>query len=196
MCRLNDGDQAALEALYDRYGSRLYSLALRITGDSDGAEEVLQDTFFQLWRKGTQFDPTRAPLIAWLITITRNRAISHIRLKARKMNRSLSANSASHRSDPTPSPLDDMIVQEIVSAALATLSGPTREVVLLAYFDGLTCEEIALRTNSPLGTTKTRLRSAMQSLKCFQTAAHSEIGKAVAPCPQESQMQTTAPRTQ
>ena len=77
--RLVHGDQLALESLYDRHGSLLYSVALRITGDSGGAGELLQDTFFQLWRKSSQFDSARGSLIGWLLTMTRHRAISRIR---------------------------------------------------------------------------------------------------------------------
>jgi RNA polymerase sigma-70 factor (ECF subfamily) len=170
MGRMIRGDQGAFETLYERYRSRLYGLAFRITGDIGGAEEVLQDTFFQLWRKGAEFDPARGPLVGWLVTMTRNRAISHARLKGKQAGgKSFSETFVFVRSGPNSPQLENMIVQQIISAALATLSRPARRVVVLAYFDGLTCEEIAVRTNSPLGTAKTRLRSAMKSLKAALT---------------------------
>lgn len=172
MDRLNEGDQSAFETLYERHSPRLYGLAVQITGDRSGAEEVLQDTFFQLWRKSTQFDSNRGPLVAWLVTMTRNKAISHTRVTEKKVNcRFCPESLVAIKSKRTPSPLDDIIVQEIISTALATMPGPTREVFKLAYFDGLTCQEIAIRTNSPLGTTKSRLRSALKSLKRIKVAA-------------------------
>src|ERR1700680_2998672 len=81
MSRLGEGDQVALASLYKRYNSVLYSVARRIMGESASAEEVLQDTFFQLWQKAAQFDSARGSLIGWLLTIGRGRAISRVRRK-------------------------------------------------------------------------------------------------------------------
>ncbi|MGB6200117.1 MAG: sigma-70 family RNA polymerase sigma factor [Candidatus Acidiferrales bacterium] len=164
--RLVDGDQSALEALYERHGRLLYSLALRITGDSGSAEELLQDTFLQLWRKASQFDTARGSLIGWLLTITRRRAISRIRpKKSRFFSESLCEDAVVLPDKLGPNALDEQIARQLVSAALAGLPHSQREAVTLAYFDGMTCEEIAVRTGAPLGTAKSRLRSALKTMK-------------------------------
>ncbi len=163
---LTDGDPAALESLYTRHGRALYSLALRIMGDPRDAEEVLQDTFLQLWRKSFQFDLKRGSLIGWLLTITRHRAISRIR------GRLGGTHSESQFDDTSllpqniaPSHLDRQIACELVSVAFSGLPEAQQRAISLAYFDGYTCEEIANRTQTPLGTIKSRLRTGLGAMK-------------------------------
>lgn len=164
--RLIQGDQSALQSLYDRHGSLLYSVALRITGDSGSAEELLQDTFFQLWLKSSQFDSTRGSLIGWLLTMTRYRAISRIRReRGRTTRESFGDDVAILAEDPAPTTLGLQIAHQLVSAALGGLPETQRQAITLAYFDGLTCEEISVHTSVPVGTVKTRLRSALKSMK-------------------------------
>ncbi len=164
--RVVQGDQSALESLYDRHGSLLYSVALRITGDSGSAEELLQDAFFQLWRKSSQFDTTRGSLIGWLLTMTRHRAISRIRSeRGRTICESSGEDAAMLVADVAPSALELQVARQLVSAALAGLPEAQREAITLAYFDGLTCEEISAQTSVPVGTIKTRLRSALKSMR-------------------------------
>lgn len=164
--RLLHGDQTALESLYDRHGSLLYSVAVRITGDSGSAEELLQDTFFQLWLKSSQFDTARGSLIGWLLTMTRHRAISRIRRERGRTSRESSGDDAAMLAvDLGPTALESQIARQLVSAALASLPESQREAITLAYFDGLTCEEIAAHTSIPVGTIKTRLRTALKSMK-------------------------------
>jgi len=163
--RLVKGDESALESLYERYNSRLYSAARRITGESGSAEEVLQDTFFQLWRSAHQFDSARGSLIGWLLTIVRHRAISRLRRKDDWFDTTPPSNIFESLSSIGPTVLEQQIARELVSAALAGLSKAQQETIMLAYFDGMTCEEIAVRTNAPLGTIKSRLRSALKTMK-------------------------------
>ena len=159
------GDHAALESLYERHGGLLYSAALRITGDSGTAEELLQDTFFQLWRKASKFDEAKGSLIGWLLTITRHRALSRIRQQGgRCCAQSLCEETLSPQ-NAGPTVLERQIARELVGAALAGLPAVQLEAITLAYFNGLTCEEIASRTSSPLGTVKTRLRSALKIMR-------------------------------
>jgi RNA polymerase sigma factor (sigma-70 family) len=166
IARLVDGDQSALEVLYERHGRLLYSLALRITGDAGSAEELLQDTFLQLWQKASQFDTARGSLIGWLLTITRRRAISRIRSKKfRFLSESLSEDAVVFPENVGPTALEQQIARQLVAAALAGLPDAQREAITLAYFDGMTSEEIAVHTGTPLGTAKSRLRSALKTMK-------------------------------
>lgn len=164
--RLVQGDQSALESLYDRHGSLLYSVALRITGDSGSAEELLQDTFFQLWLKSSQFDTARGSLIGWLLTMTRHRAISRIRRdRGRTSRESAGGDATMFAADLAPTALELHVARQLVSAALAGLPEAQREAITLAYFEGLTCEEISDHTSVPVGTIKTRLRTALKGMK-------------------------------
>jgi len=163
---LAQGDPGALESLYKRHKRFLYSLAVRITGDPEGAEEVLQDTFLQLWRRSYQFDSARGSLIGWLSTVTRNGAISHTRRRKDRFHCESLCDEVKVSSWNIESTfLQQHIARDLVSAALARLPKAQREALTLAYFDGWTCDEIAVRTRTPLGTVKTRLRSALRSMK-------------------------------
>jgi RNA polymerase sigma factor (sigma-70 family) len=160
------GDQSALESLYDRHSPTLYSLAVRITGNTDSAEELLQDTFFQLWQRASQFETFRGSLIGWLLAMIRHRAIARIR--QHKVQLSLE----SAREETTEFPetssstlLDWNLAHELVSAALTALPNLQRDAITLAYFDGLTCEEIATQTRTPVGTVRVSLRSAVGAMK-------------------------------
>jgi RNA polymerase sigma factor (sigma-70 family) len=158
------GDQSAFEALYDRHSIRLFSMARRITGDSGSAEELLQDAFFQLWQKASRFDLTRGSLIGWLLTITRHRALSRLRHNKHRFSEPF-LDEVTLTKNVGATILDQQITSELVATALAGLPKAQLEVVTLAYFSGLTCEEIAVRTKAPVGTTKTRLRSALKRMK-------------------------------
>jgi RNA polymerase sigma-70 factor (ECF subfamily) len=133
---LAGGDSFAIETLYERHSSKLYSLALRIMGDSQGAEEVMQDTFFQLWRKSSQYDPERGSLIGWLLTMTRHRAISRIREQKDRLQ------CESPLVDPVARPgnmgadfLDQEFARELISAAFAGLPEAQRHAIRMAYFE-------------------------------------------------------------
>ncbi len=157
-------DESALAALYDRYAALLSSLLNRILRNTQASEEILQDVFFQLWRNAAQFDPARGSLPGWLAVIARNRAISRLR-----------------RHDPSdceellettvvvPSNLENAVAQQQmlgrIKSALENLPTEQRAAIELAYFEGLTHSEIASRTGDPLGTVKTRIRTAVESLK-------------------------------
>jgi RNA polymerase sigma-70 factor, ECF subfamily len=163
---LGGGDARALEFLYERYSEFIYSLALRITGDPQNAEEVLQDTFLQLWRKSYQFDSLKGSLIGWLLTITRNGAISRIRQDKNRVTCEPLVDDGALRPYVGASTfLEQYVSQKLVSSALQGLSLVQREAITLVYFDGLTCEEIAVRTGVPVGTIKARLRTALTTTR-------------------------------
>ncbi len=166
--RVISGDEAALSTIYDRYSAMLFGVILRILRDKQMAEEVLQDLFLQLWRSAAQFDSTRGSLAAWLMVSGRNRAISRLRGRASREileeEEGLYADTfvSAHNIEEEVSRTE---LRRRLTEALHQLPEEQRQAVELAYFEGLTQTEIASRTGSPLGTVKTRVRTAMQSLK-------------------------------
>ena len=164
VARIVQRDESALAALYDRYSGMLSSVLNRILRDSQAAEEILQDIFYQLWRTATQFDASRGSLPGWMLVIARNRAISRLRRHNPASGEELLENTV-----VLPTNLESTIAQQQlvgkVKGALDSLPKEQRAAVELAYFEGLTHSEIAERTGDPLGTVKTRLRSAVETLK-------------------------------
>jgi len=164
MQRIAAGDQAALATLYDRYSSILYSVAKRVLTDSGAAEEILQDVFLQVWRNASRFDPQRGSLSGWLLVTARNRAIDQLRRRGSQgSDPALEGLQIPGASLEAGAAQNEMIAR--VKAALGGLAPGQREALELAYFEGLTHSEIAERSGEPLGTVKTRLRSALQALK-------------------------------
>ncbi len=163
-------DRAALEALYARYSGKVYSLAMHMLRDVGAAEEVAQDTFFNVWRRASSYKPGRGSVRAWLFRIAHNRAIDEIRKRQREYGRF--QNGIDLTNKPTESrdsdPTEYAAAQDEGSRlkdALTTLRPEQREVVTLAYFGGLTHSEISRKLDQPLGTVKTRLRLAMKKLR-------------------------------
>lgn len=157
----------AAAELYDRYAAQIYAVALRIVRDEGDAEDVVQDVFSQAWRSAGQHDRTRGSVAAWLLTITRTRAIDRIRAKrSRPDTNSGVLPDSIQASEP---PVFDRLVaaQEAsrVRDAMGSLSDSQRTALELAYFEGLTQVEIAARLSEPLGTIKTRMRTALSALR-------------------------------
>ncbi len=165
------GDGTALAELYDRHGRAVYSLACRILGDRAEAEDLTQDVFTQVWQQAARYDAARGAVAAWLLVITRTRALD--RLRARRSRPPLDAGDDDGRrlaAVPDQSPSIDAIVStgeeaSRVHAAMATLSEDQRDALTLAYFEGLSHAEIADRTGIALGTIKTRIRTALARLR-------------------------------
>jgi RNA polymerase sigma-70 factor (ECF subfamily) len=166
--RIMVADEGALAALYDRYAGMLYAMLVRILKDTSAAEEVLQDLFLQLWRGAARFDASRGSLVGWLLVIGRNRALSRLRGRDRREIQD-DPEGFSIESVPSPGNLENEAARaqlmERLRGAMAALPAEQREAVELAYFEGMTQTEIAERTGSPLGTVKSRVRAAMQTLK-------------------------------
>ena len=148
--------------LYDRYSSIVYGVALRVLGDAGAAEDVLQEVFLQLWRNPGAFDSSRGNLGAWLAVIARNRAIDGLRKRRPETD----------IADMVVSVEPDMAgdaerarAMEKVRGALGTMPAAQRSAVEMAYFEGLTHIEIAAKTGEPLGTIKTRIRTALLALR-------------------------------
>jgi RNA polymerase sigma-70 factor (ECF subfamily) len=167
--RIVDADETALGALYDRWVRSLYSLVLHLLKDPDEAEDVVEETFWQAWRKADSYEPSKGAVSTWLLTIGRRKALD--RLRARKRNREDPIQDERGFSDlqstsPDPgSEAEGSELREHVRAALRELPEEQREVLELGYFSGLSQAEIAERTGQPLGTIKTRMRLAMQKLR-------------------------------
>ena len=156
------GDQGAMAALYDRYSSIVYSVALRVLQDTGAAEDVLQDIFMQLWRNPGAFDASRGNMAAWLAVIARNRAIDALRRRHPENNIedivvSVEPNLASEA--------DRSRTMDKVRGALQEMPPPQRTALEMAYFEGLTHSEIAGKTGEPLGTIKTRIRTGLLALR-------------------------------
>jgi RNA polymerase sigma-70 factor (ECF subfamily) len=166
------GDEQALGTLYDRWQPIVYALAVRILGDRDEAEDVVEDTFWQLWRQAATYEASRGSVATWILTVARSRALDRRRSGLRRKTDSLDdakapalAAVADRKAEDPAQASEASNTRQIVAAALADLPTEQREVVQLAYFRGLSQSEIAERINQPLGTIKTRVRLAMQKLR-------------------------------
>ena len=164
---IRSGDESAMAALYDRYSSLVYAVALRVLGDTGAAEDVLQEVFMQMWRNPAAFDSSRGNLGAWLGVITRNRAIDGLR--KRRPETDIADVVVSVEPDMA-SDAERARAMEKVRGALSGMPGAQRTALEMAYFEGLTHTEIAAKTGEPLGTIKTRIRTGLQALrKVFET---------------------------
>ena len=165
-----EGDTAALGALYDQQAGVLYGLAVRILNDAGDAEEVVQDVFVHVWRYAGRYDGHRASVTGWLLMMTRSRAIDKGRARqARPGTGSASSPDDLPRvPDAAPGPdailLGDESAKRLV-AAMRDLPEAMRAAIDLAYYEGLTQSAIALRLGEPLGTVKTRMRTALIKLR-------------------------------
>jgi RNA polymerase sigma-70 factor (ECF subfamily) len=169
MARLHQHDHQALALLYDRHARSVYSLALYILRDRAAAEDVTQDVFLQLWRDPRHYLEERGPLGPWLLRITRNRAIDFLRRRDRQRRpRETDWQPLDPQlSDQSPG-LEDQVwslaLARRVHEALRELTDAQRQVIELAYFRGMTHREMADMLGVPLGTVKTRVRTALRRL--------------------------------
>jgi RNA polymerase sigma-70 factor, ECF subfamily len=165
------GDQQAFSQLYDHSSTLLYTLAFRILGNREEADELLQDVYLEVWRKVARYDIGRGTPIAWLITLTRSRAIDRLRARAvrgQNTTKPLDATLSSRVADLGPSPYETQADQELrvaVGNAITSLPQAQQQAIELAYYDGLSHNEIAARLNQPLGTVKTRIKLGMSKLR-------------------------------
>lgn len=168
--RMCDADETALGALYDRWMRSLYSLVFRLLKDAHEAEDVVEETFWQAWRKAASYEPSRGAVSTWLLTIGRRRALDRLRAKGRRREEPMARDGRILADMPSPG-VDPAEAAEgaerrmRVLAALRELPEEQREVLDLGYFQGLSQTEIAEATGQPLGTVKTRMRLAMQRLR-------------------------------
>jgi RNA polymerase sigma-70 factor (ECF subfamily) len=163
--RMAAGDRQAFSDFYDRYAGIAFALVRRIVAESSEAEEVLQEVFWQAWQGAGGYDERRGSPEAWLLNRARSRAIDKLRSLRRREDRH--AAPLDERNSPIAAPPGAEAAgdRDAVRSALTILPAPQREVVRLAYFEGMTLSEIALRLEEPLGTVKSRMHLAMQRLR-------------------------------
>ena len=163
------GDTAAYETLYDRYCSAVMGLALKITGDRSLAEEVVQETFWRVWRKADLFQTQRGAFTSWFFGITRNLSIDVLRRQKTQIQPvDETEQIIEQAADPTTDVPEAAWLREKhqqMRAAIETLPNEQRSVIEMAYFRGMTRQEIAKATGEPLGTIHTRARLALQKLR-------------------------------
>jgi RNA polymerase sigma-70 factor, ECF subfamily len=162
LARVQRGDEQAMAVLFDRYSKIVYSVALRVLRDAASAEDILQEIFMQIWRTPESFVATRGSLGGWLAVVTRNRSIDNLRRKkpteqVEEMQLAASGNLADEA--------ERNLMMERARVVIATLPAEQRKTLEMAFFDGLTHSEIAEMTGDPLGTVKTRIRSALLTLR-------------------------------
>ena len=191
------GSEEALAALYDRHVDGIHAVALRLSGDRGIAEEVVQETFLALWNRAELFDPALASLATWLRSIARNRTVDRLRALGRRPTLvPFGRHGESGDDDPGIDRLGpDVVViggavpdldpvtaaeatsvREAIGAALASMPDVERTVIVLAYREGLTQQEIAQRLDWPLGTVKTRTRRALARLRGLLEADELPVG--------------------
>ncbi len=162
-------DEAAFAALYDRLSRPVFSLIVRIVRAPAEAEEILQESFWQVWERAPDFSPQLGSAFCWVVTIARRKAIDRLRANSRHLQRIADAQIARTDDDfAAPAGFTRVAAGEnhaAVRAALAKLGADERRAITLAYFDGLTHAEIATALHTPVGTVKARIRRGMLKLK-------------------------------
>jgi len=174
LARVASGDQRAFSELYDRLSRPLYSLILRMLGDADEAQDVLQDAFLQIWRRAAKYDAEQSSVFSWAVLLTRGRVIDRLRARGRRLrvivssaddeasqSGSIDASTSESAADTADRNEEAIRVQSI----LKSLPAEQREAIELAFFNDLTHHEIALRLNQPLGTIKARIRRGLLKLR-------------------------------
>jgi RNA polymerase sigma-70 factor (ECF subfamily) len=167
--RLLQQDVRAFEQLYDRHSRLVYGLVLRILQQASTAEEVVQDIFLQLWRNASRYDSSRGPFLPWLLTLARNRALDHLRLKSERQRRREDQSEELQPVVVSPpdfeGKLDERRRAARVRELMSALQPQQKRAIELAYFEGLSHSEIAARLEEPLGTVKSWIRNGLLKLK-------------------------------
>ena len=159
---VGNGDEAAMATLFDRYSKIVYSVSLRVLRDTAAAEDVLQEIFLQIWRKPESFAPSRGSLAGWLAVVARNRSIDAIRRRKPTDDvEDIALASSFNLAEES----ERTLMTERARGAMVRLPAEQRKVLEMAFFDGLTHSEIAELTGDPLGTVKTRIRTALLTLR-------------------------------
>lgn len=175
MQRLFYRDLKAFRTLFSRYGNLVYSTSLRVVRDAQVAEDMVQEIFLRIWRKPDSYVAQRGRFVSWLASVTRNRAVDEIRSRNRRFRYETSSPEEQQREFAAPESNDPALTAEmadqrrLIRAALSGLPAEQRQVIEMAYFGGLTQQEISDQLSQPLGTVKTRIRLGMQKLRAALT---------------------------
>ncbi len=165
--RLRNKNQAALAELYDITAARVYALARKITGEVQAAEEVVSDVYLQVWQQAERYDSTRGRVLAWVMTICRSRALDWLRRRDQAQAYADPLSLQAERIQDDATPLELLILLERKSRVhdvMVLLPETQQQLLSLAFFKGLTHQEIADHTGMPLGTVKTVIRTALLKL--------------------------------
>lgn len=167
--RIGEGDRAAFAEFYDLYSRLLFSLAVKILNDQKEAEDVLQEAFMQIWEKAGGFDARLGRPASWAITLVRNRAIDRIRASQRRSRLMEEAATSGAFEDRDATTANESVhgreKAALVRSAMADLPADQRHAIEMAFFSGLTQNEISDRLREPLGTVKARIRRGMLKLR-------------------------------
>lgn len=168
--KIGMGDRAAFELFYERFSGLIYSTALRVLANEADAQDVAQDVLFMIWEKAPMYDPSRGKPLTWAITMTRNKAIDRLRSHQRRTRlgddfRKETTNEQVLAEREPSEDLESTEQGEILRSAVMKLNKEQREAIEMAYFGGLTQQEIAERLHQPLGTVKARIRRGMIRLR-------------------------------
>ena len=168
--RVGAGEQNAFEALYLRHADLVYSIALRVVADPGIAQDIAQEVFLRVWRHPALFDVSRGRFVSWLMSVARNRSVDEVRSRGRRRLREVTPAPGAD-DPPDPQAIDPQVAAQMsadradVHEAMETLPQEQRLAIELAYFGGMTQQEIASVLDTPLGTVKTRVRLAMKKLR-------------------------------
>ena len=172
VARMADGDSAAVGQLYDTYAQTLYTYAVRLIGNRTDAEDVVQEVFTQAWRQAGRYDAARATVVGWLLMMTRTRALDRLRAQRARPDQMAPA-ALPELPSGGPGQEVQVLTDEAIArlrAALDGLGDSLRTPIELAYYEDLSQSEIAERLGQPLGTVKTRMRTALMRLRdCLQS---------------------------
>ena len=167
--RIADGDRSAFADFYDQYSGLLFAIALKVLNDGKEAEDVLQEVFMQIWNKAGAYNPLLGKPASWAVTLTRNKAIDRIRAAQRRFRLiEQAAVEADVRPDNSPSANEKLHGKEnaqLIRSVVAALPADQRRAIELAFFSGLTQDEISQQLQEPLGTIKARIRRGMLKLR-------------------------------
>ena len=168
IARIAAGDRDAFSRFYDLLAPTAFGLIRRVLRDPEAAADVLQEVFWQVWREARQYDPERGSPEAWLVMRAKTRAIDRLR-SVRRRDRTFVApvdeSVARSSEEPAENPAVVAENRSLIQTALAQLPEPQRRVIEMAFFEGLTQSEIAIRLREPLGTVKTRARLGLERLR-------------------------------
>jgi RNA polymerase sigma-70 factor, ECF subfamily len=166
--RIQEGDERALEQLYDRYATLLFPVVSRILGNAAEAEDALQEAWLQVWRRAPTYDPRRGTVVAWLLTLARSRALDRRRSAASRKRAQERVEAEPQAAPASPAAAGSLANEQLskrVREALGTLDPRQRYVLEVAYFEGLSQSEIALKLQTPLGTVKSWTRQGLMRLR-------------------------------
>jgi len=176
IARITKRDRQAFDSFYEKYAQIIFNVCVRILRDESEAEDIMQEIFVQIWREAERFDSSRASVKTWLFTIARSRSLDRYRSRKTMQSRLQDAGEEDLQQIASAENLQGTsVMQQYIGGVLNQLSKEQRSVLELSYYEGLTQEEIAERLGEPLGTIKSRIRSALIKLRSLLSGGKSDV---------------------